>query len=427
MPDIIDQVAFEYDPIREQSVIEDLTEIYLQNEALGKYFQVNKNWIKFRHFAGIVQTDRFKISIFPKIWERSSANRYAFKGLMRLLLYTYLSPAFLEDYLDLDGSYEQNDLLELLIMLFAVTLERELTQGIYRNYVRSSEVSGYLRGKLRLERQLNRIDKSKFDIEDFRFTPNNDLNNYLVYATSFFHSIANGLQNVNNLAILRRIFLEENVGGYLTRKQINFNRLNERFRIPYNYADLILRRISPDLGSGKKVMMMLFDMNVVFQDFVVKFIDEHRSAIFPNKTVTLRPQSRRRNFIFRDQDALKFTIPDLLIEFEDGDSKNVILLDMKYKIINEVRIDTNESNDEIFNITESDLYQMFTYSELYKPKCTILLFPGPVTETVEQLAFTQNGESLLIWRINLDLMDDNWENKLVEGFKGLFDSITSLV
>ncbi|AAT42612.1 hypothetical protein PTO0027 [Picrophilus oshimae DSM 9789] len=206
---------------------------------------------------------------------------------------------------------------------------------------------------------------------------------------------------------------------------VSFNRLNERFEIPYNYAEMIMKNMRLDIGNDKRTMMMLFDMNMIFQNFFTIFIIRNRRKIFQGKTVRIIPQYSRRNFIFSDSHALRITKPDLYIEVEDINKKNIFILDMKYKLLQKADIEEyiNDHIEDVYSVSQLDLYQMFTYSDLYGTDGTILVFPGRVGAISNPYMFKENGRILWICIIPLDFTGDSWEERLVECVKGFFDKI----
>ena len=74
-------------------------------------------------------------------------------------------------------------------------------------------------------------------------------------------------------------------------------------------------------------------------------------------------------------------------------------------------------------ISSGDLYQMFTYSEMYKSNGTILVFPGKETKLSDPYRFTKDGRFLRVCMINMDLSHDDWEDKLRDQFREEFKKI----
>ena len=419
------KLFIEYDRIRDGQILKELTNLYLKDEQMSTFLSVHNSAAYFKHYVGTIQTEHFTISILPKIWAKDDQPKEnIMANLLRLLLYTYLPTSLLKPETLISPRHERNDLFELLILLYSITMERELNQGLYRRYISIEEESRYLRGKLNLAKQLNRLDKAKFDISDFRFSANNNMNRYFSYATTLFSMFTRDLRNLHVLSSIELLFQSESVKNDRLPATVNFNRLNDRFQIPYNYANLIINHMRPEPGNDKRAMMMLFNMNEVFQEFFVKFIEKNRFTIFPDCEVNIKSQYKHKNFIFDHSDALRFTIPDLWIEVIKENVKKTLVIDMKYKLMSDIKFEGNsESLDDLFKITQSDLYQMFTYSNLYKADGSVLVFPGDNMKLSKRYNFLKDETPLWIFMLRLDFSDDGWENKLSKDVRSKFQEI----
>ena len=97
---------------------------------------------------------------------------------------------------------------------------------------------------------------------------------------------------------------------------------------------------------------------------------------------------------------------------------------MKYKIVHDIKIgESSESLNDVFKITQSDLYQMFTYSDLYGADGSILVFPGGKNELSKRYNFKKDGTPLWILMLNLEFSKDEWEMELVSNVGSMFDEI----
>ncbi|MEM3192581.1 MAG: hypothetical protein QW292_10960 [Candidatus Parvarchaeota archaeon] len=418
--------VYEYDPIKDHELVDSLKQLFRVDRDHSKYIKLHNGVLSFKHFVGTLQTRTYTLSVLPKIWQRDNRTKTEIrKNLIRLLLYTYIDTSLFRPDMESGSDYENQDLFELLIMFYARTLDQQLEEGIFRKYVRINEESSYLRGRLNLKKQINKLDKSKFDITDFRFSADNELNRFFARCTNLLSALAKDPRNLNLLAPIQLLLRSENVPDSSLPTRVDFNRLNERFRIPYAYGDLILNHLRIESGMGDRTMMMLFDMNIVFQEFVVKFFNRNKAKIFPGIEVKLLSQHSNRNFIFEGTKALRSTKPDLKIVFPAGDGDRTITVDMKYKILEEPKIeeDTDDSEDNVFSIGPSDLYQMFTYSELYESDDNIFIFPGPENKCLGPYQFKRNGRRLWIYMLNIDLNKDEWEMEQAEHFKKFFEKL----
>ncbi|MGC8581972.1 MAG: 5-methylcytosine restriction system specificity protein McrC, partial [Thermoplasmata archaeon] len=227
MLDVKDIKIYEYEKIHDDILLKEIISLNGKNKKWSNFINIQKSTFYFKHYVGIVQIGNFRISILPKIWTKNGKNiEETVKNLFKMLLYTYHLPSFSEPALNISSSYEVNDIFELLVLLYANTLEKQMNEGIYRKYVRIEEESKYIRGKLNLEKQLNRIDKSFFDITNFRFSANNDMNRYFAYSTTLFLNFTSDQKIFNMLKHIEVLFRSEGVSNNSLPDHISFNRLN---------------------------------------------------------------------------------------------------------------------------------------------------------------------------------------------------------
>lgn len=390
----------------------------------GKYMVSSKTEFRFRHHVGILQTKNFRIQVLPKIWKSDLRSKeYTLSNLIRLLMYAFAPPrlnvpetAISEERLDLD-------LFDLVIRLYATSLADQLSLGAYRRYTRTHEESRYLRGKLDIGKQTRKIDQSKFDIDYFRFSSDNDLNRFFAYATRVFRNLTHDILNSEILSSIESVLISEGITQANPNARINFNRLNQRFEIPYTYARVILDSLQILPGNGGRAMMMLFDMNVVFERFFAKFIERNMETIFAGMNIEEpSAQHSERNFIYNNNNRpLRITQPDLKITA----GGSTYIFDTKYKILKAPDIveDDGTTSDKITRISSGDIYQMFAYSELYKSRGTILVFPGSENRISDPYRFTKDGRLLWIYMLHLDLNSEGWEEKLAVEFRDHFGEI----
>ena len=107
--------------------------------------------------------------------------------------------------------------------------------------------------------------------------------------------------------------------------------------------------------------------------------------------------------------------------------KKSFILDTKYKIIQDIIIEESSENsdDDVFNITSSDLYQVFTYSDLYRADGTILVFPGGKNQLSGPYNFKKDGLQFWVCMLRLDFNEDEWEKDLAKEFREVFNKVAS--
>ena len=210
-------------------------------------------------------------------------------------------------------------------------------------------------------------------------------------------------------------------------KEFHFNRLNERFQLPYNYADLIINGNVFSHNKGRKYYSFLYDMNKLFEQFIANLIKRNSSTIFgldfPIKNIQVQKESK--NFLYKGDEATRKTILDILVELP---SHKKIIIDTKYQIMG----DSEDSNED--DSKNPHLYQLFTYSKLYKADLALIIYPlevnghaGSENEGIndsgrnrETYTFEKGGSTKFkMCGIPMDLSGDRkiWENRLVKNLR----------
>ena len=428
----LSKTIYENEEVRsDQGLIDEILDFANNSERSEKFLKALKEHFKFKHHVGILQTLNFRIQVLPKIWKDDNSDKSkAILNLIKLLFYAFTDPSSSIPEIVISPETNKLDIFELLIRFYATTLEDQLSMGVYRKYNRVQEESRYLRGKLNLMKQLRRIDQSKFNIDTFRFSGDNDLNRFFAYATECLLRWTKDPKNAEILSSIQLHLDSEDIPTSKPKGIINFNRLNERFQIPYTYAKLLLDSMIPLPGGNDRSMMMIFDMNEVFEAFFAKFVTRNKESIFNGMGISesdIKIQRQEKNFIYGTNGttdlALRYTRPDVRVVISNTNS--TLVFDTKYKILNSLEITVRDDHepDEISVISSGDLYQMFTYSEIYKSNGTILVFPGKETKLSDPYRFTKGGRFLRVCMINMDLSHDDWEDKLRDQFREEFKKI----
>ncbi|WMT50542.1 MAG: hypothetical protein RE471_06045 [Ferroplasma sp.] len=411
------KTLYEYEPCMDNDIIHELNELTSRNEELSKFMEITKTYVKFKHYTGFIPTKNYRIQVLPKIRNLDLDEKNSSNNLIRILLYVFSPPGASIPKVEIKDNTEL-DILDLIIRMYAITLGEQILQGAYRKYIRLSEESKFLKGKLNIAKQISRMDQSKFSVIDFRFSMDNDLNRFFAHANRYFMQFTHDRANANLLAWIDSILHDEDISPWHQCK-ISFNRLNERFRIPYIYASLILQNKLMLSGESYNTMAMIFDMNKIFERFFTEFICRNKREIFGNEILHIRVQEGDYNFIY-DNNAIRYTKPDLILFLKDS----TCIFDTKYKKLDEPKIcELKKKNDKVHSIAPSDLYQMYAYSQIYHSKNTILVFPGAESKLSKSYRFTENGnKKLWVYMLKLNL-NNNWESDLVQNFKHDFTEI----
>jgi 5-methylcytosine-specific restriction enzyme subunit McrC len=243
---------------------------------------------------------------------------------------------------------ERRSLLEAIVPGFVAQVRRALARGVLQGYRIEEDALPTIRGRLRFDDQI-RKRHGRFPPAEVRyddFTENIEENRLLKAAIARLGRLR--LRSVTTRRSLRAF--DETLSAvrlieYDPRRlpEINWTRLNSRYRPAVELARLILRSTSFDLAhGGVRSSAFLIDMNQVFEDFVVTALREELRL-----SEHAFPQGNRGRWLRLDQAERIRLKPD--ISWWDG-TRCRFVGDIKYKRIN------------VAGILHPDLYQLLAYT-----------------------------------------------------------------
>jgi len=411
-----------------------------------KFYTIEEDNLKFRNYVGFLRVGDFQFEILPKVWrkgENGGDNSETIENFTKFFVYGMLKPNELDRYFESGMKQKYTSFLSMLVHHYVISLERELKEGPYSEYVEIEEKGKFLRGRLDLNKQINSIDKSNFHVRYYNHSYDNHLNRNLLFATNYMKDNSLFPINETRLPYLINMFPEDisNVPEWIS-KEFHFNRLNERFQLPYNYADLIVNGNVFSHNKGRKYYSFLYDMNKLFEQFIANLIYRNSSTIFGSEFArkNIRIQKPKKNFLYKEDKPTVSTIPDIFIQLPNN-SDNRIIIDTKYQIM-EV-IEDNDEDESILvgskKVKNYHLYQLYTYSKLYNANLGIIIYPleskskneieingikiNDINDTLahpQKYTFEKGGTAeFKMCGISMDLSGDRkiWENRLVKNLK----------
>lgn len=230
-----------------------------------------------------------------------------------------------------------------------------------------------MKGKWRISHQLrNPARQHIFSISYDEFTADNELNRIFRFVVERLLRLTRDAGNRQTLEELREWMVEVTLLPHFTAAQAPptlLTRLNARFTSLLNLARLFLDDGSIQVASGDfSTFAFVFDMNALFESFIVEFIRRHRKMILPPalKNVELLPQSAGadRHLALRNGRDVFQLKPDLAMR---QGAQFPLLLDTKYKQL--------RKEDRKLGVSSADFYQMHAYARRYACARVLLLYP----------------------------------------------------
>ena len=252
---------------------------------------------------------------------------------------------------------QRENLLEILIRLFADRLLVAVRRGLPLRYRRREEDLPLLRGKLDIRRQLlhhaTRADRlaSAYD----ELSVDTPLNRVLSAAVRRLSGVTRSPANGRRLDELAARFEFVGETADPLREPVRLDRTNVAFHRLHALARLFLAGDwQSTMAGGEEGFTLLFAMNELFEVYV------GRSMQIALASRSVRLQRRDRYALEEGQRGIFGLKPDIVV---DGD----IVIDTKWK-----RLDPGKPN---LGVAQSDVYQMLAYARAYRARHLVLLYP----------------------------------------------------
>ena len=293
------------------------------------------------------------MEILPKIGgERDGAVRRALTRMLAVawgLPVAESAPALL--------ATQREDLLEVVVRLFAERLLTAVRRGLPHRYRRWEDDLPLLRGKLDVRRQFVRhaIRTDRLACTFDELSVDTPLNRVLKATVARLASVSRSAANQRRLAELVARFEFVGDSSNPMREHVRLDRTNSAFHRLHILARLLLAGDwQSTTTGGDEGFALLFPMNDLFEEFIGRSL---RVALAP-RSVCLQHTGR---YALQDQQKQLFALrPDIVVD------KNTIV-DTKWKIL--------KPDEPNLGVNQSDIYQMLAYARAYNARRLVLLYP----------------------------------------------------
>jgi 5-methylcytosine-specific restriction enzyme subunit McrC len=376
-----------------------------------------KRKLQAMQYVGVVRLGNRTVQVLPKIYRDSVADDEqqraweATRNLLHLLEHAEQLP--IREHALAPLLWQKLDWFEILTRLFVSHLIEEWQRGAHRSYQIVEDELPVLKGKWRIAEQLRRPERKHiFAVAYDEFTADNVLNRVFRFVVERLWHLTRDADNHQRLGELRQWLDEVTLLPSVTVADANpalLTRLNRRYEPLLNLARLFLDDSALQLAAGDlTTFAFVFDMNQLFEAFVVNFIRRYRDRILPPelRECKLQPQSRGITYHLAKCNGRKVLRlkPDLVFQAADGTFP--LLLDTKYKIL--------DAASSKFGIVPSDFYQMFTYAHRYNCPRVMLIYPqtaGMAQPLWARFALESSDEVKVIKAATVDLRVELWRRE----------------
>jgi 5-methylcytosine-specific restriction enzyme subunit McrC len=254
---------------------------------------------------------------------------------------------------------EKGDLLTIYIRLFLNDVEKIAREGFLKNYHRKNLDAASLRGSIDFPRHIakNLVNPDRIAVKSGVYSKDNIYNRLLLAALDIIPLVSTDssllLQHKNiveSFAGVQRI----PISGQEFAK-LNRSRKSARYQPALQMAEMLLKRYRPaNKGGNNHVLSILFDMNVLWQDYIFNRLQAAGGE-------NIRVKKTHRHFWQGPEGGTPRKIkPDIIVQWE----KHTVVIDTKWKILRN------------FSPDDADLKQIFVYNLYWEAVHGFLLFPA---------------------------------------------------
>ena len=348
------------------TLLEESEEIDLSS-VFRYYRHKGVDCLQVQNYVGVIRTkNECQFEILPKI-SKTTNLASAQNLLIKMLVELHGSPFKRGATAELQA-YKMS-FLETFLRYFLDQVANIVRQGIARSYVNVKDNLVYLRGKLQLTEHLkhNIFQKTSFFCEFDEYEANRPINRLIKRALKVVHRESRDPRNLQHCREL--LFWFDGVPSSSDVDQdfrsLRQDRLVQHYAPAMPSCKLILEGLNPLTKGGKHcTIALLFDMNIVFQDYIVAKLSKQ----FPEFQISAQAKHYFLVDYFK-QKPIFGLIPDVELWHRSNDFR--VIADCKWKYL-----DFEQTNQ---GIPQSDMYQIFAYCKKCLPeqedRSVILIYP----------------------------------------------------
>ena len=337
------------------------------------YYSLTHRGIKLSHYVGVLKTPFLTLEILPKADAQASPSP---------LLWRHRLVDMIAECRDLKPrssrqkmrSFRAGALLDFFLLDFLAEVEALCQRGLAKQYRPAAENLRSLKGQLLFAQHIrhNAVHQERFFVNHQVHTPQHRLHQILKttlrLVTRVSHHPLVQQQSLRLLAYFADI--ADGHARTLAAPAV-YNRQTVAYRTAVEAAQQMLAASFSHLyhGATHQGLAMLFDMNMVFEEFVYR---------------RLRRLARAQGFVVHRQTPRSLwgetkVRPDIVVELPDQGGR--VVIDTKWKVLTSPRP------------AAPDLHQLYVYNQLFQARRGILLYPNVHHLPMQHRRFEGPGDS----------------------------------
>ncbi len=372
-----------------------------ENNQLNEFItlwskKLYKDTIQVKNYVWVLQTkDDVVIEILPKVhraeWDEQLSKRVFLKMLKKLMQspFKHINEAHLQR--------KKFPIIEIFIELFLKEVDTVLKAWIKKDYISHQNNLWYLKWKLLVGENIrqNIVNKERFYVQYDVFTEDVPENRLIKTCLQYLQKCSRSLKNQKKIKEFLFVFDEVWISRNLKK---DFSMCNTTSRLQHHYIE-VMKRVSLFLDKKSIVnfhwdymsLALLFPMEFLFENYVAYQLKSQ----FPKRQH--KTQDRAYSLVENHRWKRIFQMkPDIVMR---NDQKTLVL-DTKRKMINE------NSIEKKYDISQSDMYQLFAYAKKYNSDAVYLIYPrsSNFTQDLPSFQFQEWKSSLYV--VGYDLIED---------------------
>ena len=383
---MITKTIREYDDLKEAELrltgeeLSDLEKFAKENlhDTQGNYrpvLQIRGHKLQAQNYVGIITTRKGTVlEILPKIDLSGGDNNEETKRIFLNMLRTWRGMN--------EAQFNQSDIralprfnmLEVFIRLFLDNLVTLTQRGLARHYHAIEDNLTCLKGRLLFPQHLrvNLANQARFYVRYDEFSADRPANRLIRSAIHKLMPVVRQPENQQLLYQLRLCFDEIPLSTQRQQWQNDWDKHRIDRSMPHYdpvmpWIRLFLFEHGLTTFVGKHVnQSLLFPMEEVFEDFVSHHFRKNQQRF---GVKTQRPRKPLAHLDHPNGKGAFYMKPDISLISTDNANNVIHILDTKWKRIDE------QTNDFKHDISQDDMYQLFSYGKQYNCEKVALIYP----------------------------------------------------
>ena len=243
------------------------------------------------------------------------------------------------------------NIYDLFSELLTIALNKQIKQGLYRDYIEVDETTSSIHGKINITESINELSfiNKKLNCTYDEFSLNSYLNK--IIKTTLTILLKAPISKEKRRPIKNILLYFRDVGILDINNinwQIRYDRNNQDYRMIIGICYLTLKGLLQSDHKGDRKLMEFFDdsrMSKLYEKFILNY--------YRKEFVDIKAYSPQIEWQLDDDfdDLLPKMQTDITLEYED----KILIIDAKYYS------NTMQSHFDTMTIHSHNLYQIFTY------------------------------------------------------------------